>query len=298
MARRLALWSVALLLPVAVALADGEGPQRKPTPAEAQALSKLWTTIEQSLPPAPVNYTEQFTGPAVSLEAFTLPQSMPPDGMLRMAFQKVFTLDPSVVQQTFADRSQGTPEQQARIATLDAKLSELVDARDRSRDPAEKKRLRAQIQETEVDADALREKILSDYQQWIASGGMMSAMQEAQKVQPSKGLVIRVAVNADAFILAQADNSGIPAANGLQRVYEEEQGCDGLADSYCYTVLLGPFEKGDNISGWCRYAPTHPKREVLTQARGMVITVSGTKDVREVMALLKQTDLERLESML
>ncbi|MBE0618772.1 MAG: hypothetical protein IH608_12755 [Proteobacteria bacterium] len=298
MTRWLAVWSAAFLLPVSVALADGEGPQRKPTPAEAQTLSKLWTTIEQSLPPAPANYIEQFTGPAASLEAFTLPQSMPPDGMLRMAFQKVFTLDPSVVQQTFADRSQGTPEQQARLATLDAKLSELVDARDRSRDPAEKKRLRAQIQETEAEGDALRETILSEYQEWIASGGLMAAMKEAQKVQASNGLVIRVAVNADAFILEKADNIGIPAANGLQRVYEEEQDCDGSAESYCYTIFLGPFGQGDLING--RYHYTLPKsaRGVPTQARGMVITVSGTKDVREATALLQATDLGRLDSML
>jgi len=295
MVRWLVLWSAALLLPASAALADGDGPQRKMTAAEAEALGKLWTAIEESLPATPTNYIAQFTGPAAAREALTIPEGIPAERMLRMAFRKAYTLEPSLVPQTFADRAQGTPEQQARLAGLDAKVGELTDARDRSRDRDEKKRLRLQIQELEAEADALRETVLREYEEWVASGRMMTALQEAQERMPPKELVIRILVNEDVSISERAGLRSIPAANGPRTVFEEPYTFDLLPNSI--TVLLGPFEKRDKLSDWWPYSLTNQKRGLPTQARGMAITISGIKDVREATALLQAMDLERLEAL-
>ena len=51
---------VALLLPAALALADGEGPSRKMTGPEAAAFDDLKRAVQEALPKTPANYTLAF----------------------------------------------------------------------------------------------------------------------------------------------------------------------------------------------------------------------------------------------
>jgi hypothetical protein len=224
---------------------------------------------------------------------------MPGGTMFRMQFAAVYTRDRSADGQEqmslFINRAKGTPEQQARLAELDAKDRELGEARDRTRDRAEKDRIRTERKAVQAEAEKLRTEIMEEYQQWVASGGATAAMQQSGKAHPPDELGIRVFVNDDISLNTKAAPCKV---EGAALAFEQAQGCEGM-DDCCLTVLLGPYRKTPFISDHDRYKLPEGKVEVSTQARGLCLTVRGPQDKPEaVHALLKQVDLARLAALL
>ena len=122
--RRWVAFAISLLLPASLALADGDGPSRKMTGPEVAAFNALTGAVQEALPKTPANYTLAFS-----------------DGQQRTLF---------------TDRAKGTPEQQTRLAALDAKDG--GKAREATRDRGEKDRIRAEQKAVQKEANQLREQ--------------------------------------------------------------------------------------------------------------------------------------------
>jgi hypothetical protein len=139
--------TMCLLLPASLALADGDGPTRKMTGPEASAFNVLKSTFQRVLPKPPANYALaiRFGNDAGEI---MLPEAIKPDQMARMSFTATYTLSREFQdgqqRASLMDRAKGTPEQQARLAALDAKDAELTRARNKTRERGEKERIRAE----------------------------------------------------------------------------------------------------------------------------------------------------------
>jgi hypothetical protein len=116
------------------------------TGPEAAAFNALKSAFQGALPNTPANYALAIRFGTDAGEIM-LPEAIKPDQMALMRFTATYTLsrDFQDGQQraSFMDRARGTPEQQARLAALDAKDTELTHTRDKTRDRGEKERIRA-----------------------------------------------------------------------------------------------------------------------------------------------------------
>jgi hypothetical protein len=123
-----------------VVLADGGGPTRKLTAAEAAAYNQVRNTLRGALPKAPSDYTFTFAFDGDGEEGL-LPAGIQPGQMFPVQYTARYILSQGLsdqqAQTLVMDRAKGTPEQQARLAGLDAKDAELTKARDKTRDRAE-----------------------------------------------------------------------------------------------------------------------------------------------------------------
>ena len=129
MKRCLAL-TMCLLLPAALALADGDGPTRKMTGPVAAAFNALKSAFKGALPKTPANYALaiRFGNDAGEI---MLPEAIKPDQMARISFTAAYTLSREFQdgqqRASFTDRAKGTPERQTRLAALNAKDAELTE---------------------------------------------------------------------------------------------------------------------------------------------------------------------------
>jgi hypothetical protein len=197
--------AMCLLLPASVALADGDGPTRKMTGAEAAAFNALRAGVRDSLPKNLSNYSVEFGGSGSS--EFEVPEAIKTNEMVRMAFTATYTLKREIqdqqLQATYMDRAKGTSEQQAKIAALEAKEAELKKARDKA-GGSQKDRIRAEIKAVQAEASRIQDQIMADYQAWVASGGANAAMQNVDKALPAKEFTIQALVNQDVSITDKA----------------------------------------------------------------------------------------------
>jgi hypothetical protein len=285
-----------LLLPAAGVLADGDGPDRALTPAEAAAFADLGRAVRAALPKPPADYTLAFDdggGPRV-------PQALPPGRMARLRFLGTYTLTPQAANaQTggaFLERAKGTPEQQAQLAALNAKDEELTRRRDATRDRGEKDRLRAELKAVHDEEERLNDRIVADYQSWVASGGAAQAMQAAAQSQPAKEFTVRVLVNQDVSVNGLA--TPVALAGGPPALGQTE-GCE-KTDNACLTVLLGPFDKDPQKRGshWL-YKLREANLGAATKPRGLVLVVAGPRrHEARVRELAAQVDWARLKALL
>jgi hypothetical protein len=292
-------FAFALLLPASLALADGDGPSRKMTGPEAAAFNALKSAVQASLPRAPANYALKFGDgyPSGVLEIFA---SIKPDQMARLQFSATYTLSQEFrdgqQQNLFMDRAKGTPGQQARLAVLDARDEELTQARNATRDRAEKDRIKAEKKAVQGEANALRDQIMAEYTAWVASGGAMEAMQSATQSAPPREFTIRVLVNQDVSVsgaAAPVKIAGAPVA------LEQSEGC-AMGGDNCVTALLGPFKRdgGKRGSHWL-YQLHNANLGVPTKPRGMMIVVAGPKQhAQRVRELAAQVDYAKLKALL
>jgi len=269
-----------VLITASVAFADGVGPQRKMTGAEAAAYSNVTSTLQRALPKAPSGYLFNFSRVS-GLDEGMVQEGLKPTEMFRMAHTATYTLDTSDLgeQQRSAsmDRARGTLEQQKRMAELNAKEAVLTQARDRSRDPAEKQKIRAELKAVRAEQSKLMAEIVAATQAWVASGGVEETVRSIDQAQPPKEFSISVSINADVSL---SDKSAPCTITGAPLAFDLSDGCQ-KPDSYCVTVLLGDFDKIKRVSGYTLYQPKDVVLGVPTKARTMALTISGPNDRAE-----------------
>lgn len=288
--------TMCLLLPASFVLADGDGPTRKMTGPEAAAFKTLKSAFQGALPKPPANYSLAIHFGNNTGEIM-LPEAIKPDEMVRMYFTATYTLSREFQEgqqrATFMDRAKGTPEQQARLAALDAKHAELTRARDKTRDRSEKERIRAERKAVNDEGNKLRHQVMADYQAWVASGGATAALQNAERALPAKELTVRAFVNQEVDLNDKAAPYKLP---GFPLAFEQGDRCQDY-NTCCITVLLGAFEKEKPISG--RYSLRNANLGVPTKPRGMAIVVAGPKEKpQSVRDFLGQIDLAKLKAVL
>lgn len=298
MKRCLLLTVMCLLLSASIALADGDGPTRKMTGPEAAAFNALKRTFQAALPKPPANYTLAIRYGNDAGEIM-LPEAIKPGQMARMFFTATYALnrDYQAEQQraSFTDRAKGTPEQQARLAALDAKDAELTNARNKTRDRGEKERIRAELKAVRNEGNKLRDQVMADYQAWVASGGATAAIQNADRSLPAKELTIRAFINQEVNLNDKGSPYKLP---GFPLAFEQKDGCQDY-NTCCITVLLGAFDKEKRISGYTRYNLRNANLGVPTKPRGMAIVVAGPKEKpQSVRDFLGQVDLAKLKAAL
>jgi hypothetical protein len=289
---------ICCLVPASLALADGSGPARKMTVAEAASANKVRDAIQNSLPKAPEGYAFTFTRVS-DFDEGTLPEAMGAGEMFRMSYSANYALDRSLLaertQSTLMDKAKGTPEQQAKLAELDAKVAELKEARDAAKDRVAKETIRAQIKSVNAEAEALRDEIMAQFQAWMASGGAAATSQEIDDSLPADEVSISITVNAGVSVLDKATAYPI---EGFPLAFEQAEGCQG-SDTYCITILLGPFVKLDKLSGYTRYKLPEKGTGVPTDARGIALVIGGPKEKAEtVRTFLRGIDLAKLKAVL
>jgi len=287
-----------LLIPVGVALADGPGPQRKMTDKEASTFNLVRSAIQEALPKAPEGY--DFTLRYQSdYDEGMIPEGIKPNEMFQVSYLASYVRDESLIQAEttsyFLDRTKGTPEQQAKMAELNAKDAELSKARKNAKDPAEKDRIRAERKAVSAEIDKLLGEIVAGYQAWLASGGTDAAAQDIKEVLPAKELTIWVRLNQDVSL---SDKAVSYAIDGGFPGFEQADECRSY-DSYCVTVLVGSFEKVKKISGYTFYQLPEAGADVPTKVLGMALTFTGPKDKPELVRnFVRGTDLESLRNLL
>jgi hypothetical protein len=289
----------ALLLPASAALADGDGPDRPLTAAEAAAFADLGRALRAALPKAPANYALAFDDGSGS-GGIRVPQALKADQMARLRFAATYALSQQAADaqlgSAFTDRAKGTPEQQALLAALAARDEELTRRRDAARDRAEKDRLRAELKAVHEEESRINDEVMAGYQAWVASGGAMQAMQSAAQSQPPKEFTVRFVVNQDVSV------NGVAAPvklAGAQPALEQSEGCERHDDA-CVTVLLGPFERDPQKRGshWL-YKLRPANLGVATKPRGMMLVIAGPKaHVQRVRELAAQVDYAKLKALL
>lgn len=295
--KKLCLLLLCALLPAPVTWADGVGPLRKMTEAEAASASKVRETIENSLPKPPDGYSSSFSRNS-EVDEGMLPEAIGAGGMFRISYTADYTLDRSIraqrEQSAALEKAKGTPEQQAKLAELSAKGAELKEARDAARDRAEKDAIRAELKAIHDEEQALYDEIAKEYQAWVASGGMTARVQEIDAALPADATSIGITVNGGVSVI----DSAVPyPIEGLPLAFEQREGCQG-SDSYCITVLIGPYEKADKLSGYTRYKLPEPGPGAATDARGIAVVVGGPKDKpKDVQAMLRAIDWAKLKAL-
>jgi len=295
--KRCPVLTMLLLLQAPIALADGDGPTRKMTGPEAAAFNTLKAGVRDALPKALENYTIEFGGSGSG--EFELPEALKADHMVRMTFTATYTLNREVqdqqLQASFADRVKGTPEQQAKLAALDAKDAELTKARDKAPDRGEKERIRAELKTVRAEAEQVRDQIMAAYQSWVMSGGADAAIRNVDKTLPAKEFTVQALVNQDLSITDKAAPYQVP---GFPLAFEQSEECPRF-DHRCITVLLGPFDKEKRNSGYTRYNLRNTNLGAPTKPRGIALLVSGPKDKpQSVRDFLGQIDLKKLRGLM
>jgi hypothetical protein len=295
--RRWVTFATVFLLQASPALADGDGPTRKLTGPETAAFNALSAAVREALPKAPENYTLA-SGGSDSV-GFELPEAIKPDGMARMTFTATYTLSREFQdgqqRASMTDRAKGTPEQQAKLAALDAKDAELSKARNNTRDRGEKDRIRAELKAVQAEANQIRDQIMAEYQSWVMSGGANAALQNLNKALPAKEFTVKVLLNQDLSVNDKAVPYRIPE---FPLAFEQDVECQRF-DNRCLTVLLGPFDREKRVSGYTRYNLRSANLGVPTKPRGMAIVVEGPKDKpQSVRDFLGKIDLKKLKSLL
>jgi hypothetical protein len=266
------------------------------TPAEVAAYDQVRGTLRGALPKAPAGYTLLFITDG---EEGRLPEAIQPGQMSRALYTATYTLDQSVIDMQAVsmqmDRTKGTPEQQSRLAALNAKDAELTSARDKTRDRAEKDRIRAELKEVRVEADRVQAEIMAGIQAWLAAGGAAHTTQDLDNSLPAKELTIRICVNDDTHLPDQVAPYKI---EGIPLAFEQAEGCQD-SNTYCITLFLGPFEKVKKVSGYTGYVLRETDLGVPTKARGIILTFSGPKDRPDaVRDFVRRTDLAKLKTLL
>jgi hypothetical protein len=266
------------------------------TGPEAAAFNAVKTGFRDALPKSLENYTLELAGSGFGGE-FEVYQATKPDGMAPMKFTATYKLDSAVLEQglqsPYLDRAKGTPEQQAKLADLEAREASLKKGRDKA-SGGEKERIRAEIKAVQAEASAIQDQIMADYQAWVMSRGANAAMVDSAKALPPKELEVQALVNQDLSITDMA--APYPLA-GYPLAFEQREGCQRPGDT-CITVFIGSFDKEKRVSGYTRYNLRKAGLGVTTKPRGLALVVSGPKDKPEsARNLLGRIDLARLKGL-
>lgn len=296
--KRLLSTSFCVLVTVSVAFADGAGPQRKMTGAEATAYGNVTATLQSALPKAPTGYSFGFSRVS-DFDEGMVPEALKPTGMFRMVHAATYTLDTSELgekqRSAIMDRARGTPEQQERMAGLNAKEATLAKARDTSRDPAEKVKIRAELKAVRAEQSKLMDEIVAASQAWVASGGVEAKARSVDEAQPPKEFSITAAINADVNLSDKATPCTI---TGAPLALDMSDGCP-KPGSYCVTVFLGAFDRIKKVSGCTLYQPKRADLGVPTRARTVALTISGPADrAANVREFAGKIDFARLMKLL
>jgi hypothetical protein len=284
-----------LLLCASVAVADGDGPTRKMTPAEAAAYDAVTRTVQSALSAPLPNYTAKVAGFDDKHQIY---EALQAGQMFRMSFTATYRVSPEFAQAQamagLAEMTKGTPQQQKRMAELDAKDADLKKARDGTRDRAEKDRLRAELKAVHEEQNRLTDEVAAGAQARAASSGGAFG-QGGGKALPPRELSVRIRLNQD----VRVDDRAKPyRVAGAQTAFEQSEGCDDFGGA-CISVLIGPFEKGKKAGPATQYLLRNGSKEVATKPRGLMVVVSGPKESPDkVRELLGKVDLEKLASLL
>jgi hypothetical protein len=285
-----------LILFASVARADGDGPSRNMNPAEKSAYEAVKKTVRDATSAAPVNYTVSRGGFDDRNQIFEGTRS---DQMFRMSFEIKYTISSEFLERqstaSVMDRTKGTPQQQSRMAELQARNAELRKARDKAKDRDEKDRIRAELKSVRDEENRLTAEIAAQIQSWAAAGGGVTAMQEIGAALPPREFDVRVQINQDVRV---GDKARPYPLAGYPMAFEQSEGCPGFG-TYCISILLGPFEKGKRAGESTLFTLRNTPLGVPTKPRGLMVVVSGPKEKPEkVKELLGKVDLGMLNALL
>lgn len=284
-----------LFLPV-IAFADGDGPTRDMNQREVSAYNVVKKTVREAIFTGLANYTVSFSGFDDRNQIF---EWMKPDQMLRMVFAAKYKVTSDFMEKqsmkAIMGQAKGTPHQQARMAELQAKNTELAKARDKTKDRGEKERIRAELKNVRDEENRLSDEISAQIQARASKGGGVPAMQEVASALPAKELNVRVEVNQDVRV---GNKAKVYPLAGYPMAFEQNDGCPDYG-TYCVLVILGPFEKQKKIAESALYKLRNTPLGVPTKPRGLMLVVSGPKDKPEkVKELLGKVDIKKLNSLL
>lgn len=280
---------------VAVALADGDTTTRKMKGPEAAAFSKLQTSVKAVLPRTLPNYSVTFSG----FDLTEVPEYLSPDQMASMQFKARYTLNAGVSEAgqrgALEDMMKGTPEQQARRATLNDRSEKLKKARKSARSQGEKDQIRSELKKISTEESAIDEQIMASLQANLSIGATGSAIQNITNAAPVKELSVQVMVNKPVDVYDIAQPYPVP---GAPLTFVQNEHCPDGA-SYCITTLLGNFDKSRPTDMSTRYTPKNVKLGIPTKARAMAVVVIGNGDKPEsAKDLLRKIDLAKLMALL
>lgn len=280
-----------ILLTASTALADGDLPTRRMSGSEAAAFRTLQSTIRSALPKTPADYNAAFSG----FDLKEVPETMSSDKMAWMSFSAKYTLRPEVRESRMHNAQmaliQGSSDQQARRAALEARSRELKLSRKNTRDPAEKERIRAELKKINAEENALTDEIASG----ASAGWATRGPGGVDRNLPPKELSVRLLVNQDVHLQDIAKPYQVP---GVPLAFAQKDKCQD-AGSYCITALLGDFTREKKISGTTQYTLHNANLGVPTKPRGMALIVSGPQERPEsVQNFLKQIDIAKLQALL
>src|SRR5512134_594077 len=181
-----------VLLAASQAAADGDGPVRKMTAQEAAAYGALQKTLREASPPTPPGYVASDSGFDASAMIY---QSMTPEHMFRMSFQVKYTVTPEKMQEQavgyLMGATQGSPQQQQKLAATREKIAALKEARGNARDRAEKDRIREQIKALNDEENRLVDEIALGAQAKMRGGAPGGGMPpDLARTLPAKELSV------------------------------------------------------------------------------------------------------------
>lgn len=279
------------LLATFMAWADGDGPTRAMTSAEAAAFDTVQGTLRASLPKIPQGYAATFSG----FDRNDVWAQLSPGQMAAMSFSARYTLKQEVIarqqQQALADLTHGSADRQAQRAALNARSEQLKQARKNARTPEERERIRAELKKLNAEENALLDEMVAGAQSQWSTRGPGAALEHL----PPRELSIQVFVNQTMHVQDVAQPYAVPNAD---LAFTQNEKCQD-ASAYCITVLLGDFVREKKISGTTQYTLRDNGAGVSTQARGLALIVAGPPDRQEsIRVFLQQIDIAKLRSLL
>lgn len=269
--------------------ADGDLPTRLMNNSEAAAFKQVQSVIRSALPAA----TDGVIVTYVGFDRKDIVENATPLRMSPLLFKASYALTgdkrKSSMEAMQMDLIKGNPDQQARMAELEARSEELKQARKRVKTKEEKEQVRAELNKIHVEERVLREQIASG-----STAGWNKGMQTVDTSLPPKELTVLVWVNQAVYV---PDSARPYQVGGAARAFEQDERCQ--EGSYCITLLLGRFDSEKRISGFTRYTLRDSSNAVPTKARGMAVTVGGPKEkMKYLQQFVKQINTSRLQVLL
>lgn len=280
-------WAALFLIIVAVStvLADGDCPERKANASEAAQYNVLQSAIKAALPAPPENYKADFSRLDHQL---IICASHPADKMWSMYFSVDYTSAlgekrDKQFRSTMMEKMKGTPQQQERLAALDAREAALTKARKNADSRDEKDRIKAELKAVRAEARNLQNEISSQYQSWVQQGALATAMKNNKEPDLPR-LNVSINVNRKAYIPGHAKPFKV---NGASQAFEY-----GDSASHTITVLIGRYHKDSgellNTAGG-----------LSTKARGIAVSFHGpANSTQGLRDLVGRTDIAKLNTLL
>jgi len=279
--RHLAMIGLALSLGSGLCFADGDCPSRPATSQERAAYTAMHTAAVAAVPPAPQNWLRKDESETKSGEFMPDCPGGAKDSPRLYLFHFKYLYDPAVREQqartAMESAIKGTPEQQSRLAALDKKHDELVEARKQARrsgDQTAVNRIKKQLNEVSAEREKVGEEISNAYLSRVKSGEMIKAMNTGIPDRDEAKLTLYV--NKDkAWIAKPTVQLNV---TGAQHSYWNSN------DGGRLVILLGVWDGGTFRANLAR-------SPVITKPQTVVVEIAAERQMAEKLAREMKLDI-------